>query len=165
VQIPGSKILVTGGCGLIGSTTIDLLLREYDPAQIVILDNLVRGSLHNVQEMLDDPRVTLVEGDIRDVPTVHKVTEGMDAVIHMATLRITACAAEPREALEVMCDGSYNVLEAAKDWGEEVRHRFLGFGLRPGGHLPDQGRPPPLQQPHLVRREQGDARGPAAVVQ
>lgn len=117
MHIPGSKILVTGGCGLIGSTTIDLLLREYDPAQIVIFDNLVRGSLHNVQEMLDDPRVTLVEGDIRDVPAVHKVTEGMDAVIHMATLRITACAAEPREALEVMCDGSYNVLEAARDCG------------------------------------------------
>ena len=38
----------------------------------------------------------------------------MDAVIHMATLRITACAAEPRAALEVMCDGSYNVLEAAQ---------------------------------------------------
>jgi UDP-glucose 4-epimerase len=117
VHIPGSKILVTGGCGLIGSTTIDLLLREHDPAQIVIFDNLVRGSLHNVQEMLDDPRVTLVEGDIRDVPAMRRATEGMDAVIHMATLRITACAAEPREALEVMCDGSYNALEAARDCG------------------------------------------------
>jgi len=41
----------------------------------------------------------------------------MDAVIHMATLRITACAAEPREALGVMCDGSFNVLEAAQAAG------------------------------------------------
>ncbi|MBN9546842.1 MAG: NAD-dependent epimerase/dehydratase family protein [Alphaproteobacteria bacterium] len=117
MNIPGSKILVTGGCGLIGSTTIDLLLREYDPAQIVIFDNLVRGSMHNVEAMLADPRVKLVKGDIRDVAAVRQATEGMDAVIHMATLRITACAAEPREALEVMCDGSYNVLEAAKDCG------------------------------------------------
>jgi UDP-glucose 4-epimerase len=117
VNISGSKILVTGGCGLIGSTTIDLLLREYDPAQIVIYDNLVRGSMHNVEDMLADPRVTLVKGDIRDVAAVRQATEGMDAVIHMATLRITACAAEPREALEVMCDGSYNVLEAARDCG------------------------------------------------
>ena len=53
--------------------------------------------------------MTLVRGDIRDAATVHKATQGMDAVIHMATLRITACAAEPREALEVMCDGSFNV--------------------------------------------------------
>jgi UDP-glucose 4-epimerase len=61
--------------------------------------------------------VQLIEGDIRDVRTLHEVTKGMDAVIHMATLRITACAAEPREALEVMCDGSYNVLEAAQAAG------------------------------------------------
>ena len=112
MNIEGAKILVTGGCGLIGSTTIDQLLAE-NPAKIVIYDNLVRGSMHNVAELLNDKRVELVKGDIRDVDATRRVTEGMDAVIHMATLRITACAAEPREALEVMCDGTYNVLEAA----------------------------------------------------
>lgn len=117
MNINGSKILVTGGCGLVGSTTIDLLLRDYRPEKIVILDNLNRGTLANVEGALKDPRVTLVRGDIRDVDTVHKVTQGMDAVIHMATLRITACAAEPREALGVMCDGSFNVLEAAQAAG------------------------------------------------
>lgn len=117
MKINGSKILVTGGCGLVGSTTIDLLLRDYDPAKIVIIDNLNRGTLHNVDEALKDPRVSLVRGDIRDVETMHRVTEGMDAVIHMATLRITACAAEPREALGVMCDGSFNMLEAAQAKG------------------------------------------------
>jgi UDP-glucose 4-epimerase len=113
VDLARSRILVTGGCGLIGSTTIDLLLREHAPERIVIFDNLARGTLRNVAGALEDPRVTLVEGDVRDPAAVRRVTEGMDAVIHMATLRITACAAEPREALEVMCDGSYNVLEAA----------------------------------------------------
>ncbi|MBL8536040.1 MAG: NAD-dependent epimerase/dehydratase family protein [Hyphomonadaceae bacterium] len=110
--IEGSKILVTGGCGLIGSTTIDQILLE-NPAKIVIYDNLVRGSLDNVAHLMNDKRVELIKGDIRDVEATRRVTEGMDAVIHMATLRITACAAEPREALEVMCDGTYNVLEAA----------------------------------------------------
>jgi UDP-glucose 4-epimerase len=112
MNIEGSKILVTGGCGLIGSTTIDQLLAE-NPAKIVIFDNLVRGSMRNVAHVLDDRRIELVKGDIRDIEATRRATEGMDAVIHMATLRITACAAEPREALEVMCDGSYNVLEAA----------------------------------------------------
>jgi UDP-glucose 4-epimerase len=51
------------------------------------------------------------------VDAISKATQGMDAVIHMATLRITACAAEPREALGVMCDGSFNVLEAAQAAG------------------------------------------------
>jgi len=117
MKIDGTRILVTGGCGLIGSTTIDILLREYNPAQIVILDNLNRGTLANVEESLKDPRVKLLQDDIRDVAAVRKATQGMDAVIHMATLRITACAAEPREALEVMCDGSFNVLEAAQNAG------------------------------------------------
>jgi nucleoside-diphosphate-sugar epimerase len=117
MDVRGANILVTGGCGLVGSTTIDLLLRDHAPGKIVIFDNLVRGTLANVDTALKDPRVSLVQGDIRDVPAVHKVTKGMDAVIHMATLRITACAAEPREALEVMCDGSFNVLEAAQAQG------------------------------------------------
>jgi UDP-glucose 4-epimerase len=117
MDINGANILVTGGCGLIGSTTIDLLLQEHAPARIVIFDNLNRGTLANVEHALKDRRVTLVRGDIRDVDAVRSVTRGMDAVIHMATLRITACAAEPREALGVMCDGSYNVIEAAREAG------------------------------------------------
>jgi UDP-glucose 4-epimerase len=114
MNINGSKILVTGGAGLIGSSTIDLLLREHTPAKIVIFDNLVRGRLANVERALADKRVSFVEGDIADSAAIERATRGMDAVIHMAALRITACAAEPRQALEVMCDGSFNVVEAAR---------------------------------------------------
>jgi len=117
MDINGASVLVTGGCGLIGSSAIDVLLREYAPARIVILDNLVRGSLSNVEQALKDPRVKLMRGDIRDAATVHQAMRGMDAVLHMAALRITACAAEPREGLEVMCDGSFNVVEAARAAG------------------------------------------------
>lgn len=113
MNLDGAKILVTGGCGLIGSTTIDQLLRE-DVEKIVIYDNLVRGSMHNVAEILKDKRVELVKGDIRDAAATVRAAEGMDAVIHMAAIRITACAENPREALEVMCDGSFNVVEAAR---------------------------------------------------
>jgi UDP-glucose 4-epimerase len=117
MDLNSARVLVTGGCGLVGSTTIDLLLRDCSPEKIVIFDNLERGSLDNVKEALMDPRVTLVKGDIRDVAETRRVMQGMDAVVHMATLRITACAAEPRRALEVMCDGSFNVLEAAHAQG------------------------------------------------
>ena len=114
MNINGSKILVTGGTGLIGSSTIDALLREHTPAKIVIFDNLVRGRLANVERALADKRVSFVEGDIADSAAIERATRGMDAVIHLAALRITACAAEPRQALEVMCDGSFNVVEAAR---------------------------------------------------
>jgi len=117
VLIDGSKILVTGGCGLVGSTTIDLLLKNRSLARLVILDNMTRGTLENVREVMTDPRVELVHGDIRDVATVERLSEGMDAIIHMATLRITACAAEPREAMTVMCDGTFNIVEAARKAG------------------------------------------------
>lgn len=117
MKIEGSKILVTGGAGLIGSTTIDQLLATEKPAEIVILDNMSRGSTRNLENALKDERVKLVQGDIRDKDLVYKVTEGMDAIIHMAAIRITACAADPREAMEVMNDGTFNVIDAAHKAG------------------------------------------------
>ncbi len=48
MKIDGANILVTGGCGLVGSTTVDLLLRDFSPNRIIIFDNLDRGSLANV---------------------------------------------------------------------------------------------------------------------
>lgn len=117
MNIDSAKILVTGGAGLIGSTTIDRLLKDHAPDRILILDNLTRGSLGNVEKALRDPRVSLMQGDISDPRTVGDAVRGMDAVIHMAALRITACAADTREALKVMCDGSFNVVEAARQAG------------------------------------------------
>jgi UDP-glucose 4-epimerase len=114
MRINGANVLVTGGCGLIGSTTIDLLLREHSPGRILILDNLSRGTLANVEGAMKDARVSLQRGDIRDFDTVREAIRGMDAVIHMATLRITACAEDPPAAFEVMCTGSFNVIEAAR---------------------------------------------------
>jgi UDP-glucose 4-epimerase len=116
LNLRGAKILVTGGAGLIGSTTIDLL-RSADPREIVILDNLSRGTRGNIEAALRDPRVRLIEGDIRNAATVDAATSGVDAVLHLAALRINACAAEPREAFEVMCTGAYNVVEAAQRAG------------------------------------------------
>lgn len=113
MKINGASILVTGGCGLIGSSTIDQILRDYSPARIVVLDNLVRGSLDNLRPALGDSRVRLIRGDIRDTGVVRGAMQGIDAVIHMAALRITACAADPREAFETMCAGTFNVVDEA----------------------------------------------------
>src|SRR5690606_33809213 len=103
--------------GLIGSSTIDLLLRLHSPGRVVVLDNLVRGDLTNLESALKNPCVELVRGDVRDADIVRRLMQGMDAVVHLAALRITACAANPREAMEVMCDGSFNVVDAAREAG------------------------------------------------
>ncbi|WP_317447102.1 NAD-dependent epimerase/dehydratase family protein [Streptomyces collinus] len=115
-SVRGKKILVTGGAGTIGSNLVDLLA-EGGAREIVVLDNFVRGRLRNLAKALGSGVVQVVEGDIRDAATVRKVTEGSDLVFHLAAIRITQCAEEPRLANEVMVDGTFNVLEAAVEAG------------------------------------------------
>ena len=110
--LDGARVLVTGGAGTIGSTLVDQLL-DAGVAHVDVLDNLVRGRRANLDDALASGRVTLVEGDIRDRDLVHDVTRGKDLVFHQAAIRITQCAEEPRLALEVLVDGTFNVFEAA----------------------------------------------------
>jgi UDP-glucose 4-epimerase len=112
----GERVLITGGAGAIGSNLADQLVRE-DVREIVVLDNLVRGRRANLAWAIEHGDVRFVEGDIRDRDTVARLMDGVDVLFHLAALRITQCAEEPRTALEVMVDGSYNVLEAAGDAG------------------------------------------------
>ena len=114
MELVGATALVTGGAGTIGSTIVDQLLEE-GVSEVRILDNLVRGSVANLDGALADPRVRLVEGDIRDRDLVQDLTRGCSVVFHEAAIRITQCAEEPRLALEVLVDGTFNVIEAAAD--------------------------------------------------
>ncbi len=106
------RILITGGAGLIGSHITDQLIGD-GPREIVILDNFVRGRRANLESALSRFPLTIVEGDIRDRELVSRVMQGIDVVFHQAAIRITQCAEEPRLALEVLVDGTFNVLEAA----------------------------------------------------
>ena len=62
-------------------------------------------------------RPDFVEGDIRDPALVDELTRGIDLVFHQAAIRITQCVEEPRLALEVLVDGTFNVVEAAVEAG------------------------------------------------
>ena len=111
-ELAGAHVLVTGGAGTIGSTIVDQLL-DAGVAHIDVLDNLVRGRRANLEHAVESGRVLLVEGDIRDRDLVFDVTRGKDLVFHEAAIRITQCAEEPRLALQVLVDGTFNVYEAA----------------------------------------------------
>ncbi|MGS2616990.1 NAD-dependent epimerase/dehydratase family protein [Micromonospora sp. LZ34] len=112
VAIAGARALVTGGAGTIGSHVVDQLVAG-GAAEVVVLDNFVRGRRENLARALPHGSVRPVEGDIRDVALVHELTRGMDLVFHLAAIRITQCTEEPRLANEVLVDGTFNVLEAA----------------------------------------------------
>lgn len=116
VPVHGARVLVTGGAGTIGSHVVDLLVRG-GASDIVVLDNLVRGRLANLSWATANGPVRVVAGDIRDVTLVHNLSRGVDLVFHLAALRITQCASEPRLANEVLVDGTFNVLEAAQAAG------------------------------------------------
>jgi len=118
MELADRQIVVTGGAGTIGSHVVDQLL-DAGAARIVIVDDLSRGNTANLASALGraPERVELIEGDIRDATLMHKVSAGTDVVFHLAALRITRCAAEPRTALEVLVDGTFNVIEAAVEAG------------------------------------------------
>jgi UDP-glucose 4-epimerase len=107
-----SRVLITGGAGLVGSHIADLLVQE-GVAEIIILDNFTRGRMENLAQAQAQGHLVIVEGDIRDRQLLADVMQGVDIVFHQAAIRITQCAEEPRLALEVLADGTFNVLEAA----------------------------------------------------
>jgi UDP-glucose 4-epimerase len=111
-----NRVLVTGGAGLVGSHIVDRLVAE-EVDEIIVFDNFVRGRRENLAWALDHGPVTIVEGDIQNAPLLAEVMQGVDLVFHQAALRITQCAAEPRLAIEVLIDGTFNVLEAAVNAG------------------------------------------------
>ena len=113
-NLEGADVLVTGGAGTIGSTLVDQLLAA-GVGRVDVLDNLVRGRRANLSGALSSGQVELVEGTISDRDLVHDLSRGKDLVFHQAAIRITQCAEEPRLALEVLVDGSFNVMEAAAE--------------------------------------------------
>lgn len=110
------RILITGGAGLVGSHIADLLVKE-GASEIIILDNFTRGRVDNLAWSQENGHLVIVEGDIRNRELLADVMQGVDVVFHQAAIRITQCAEEPRLALEVLADGTFNVLEAAVQAG------------------------------------------------
>jgi UDP-glucose 4-epimerase len=114
--LQGKRVLVTGGAGFVGSHIVDLLLEE-DCGEIVVIDNMVRGRVDNLAGALPSGRVTLVEGDIRDADLMQRLVAGCDTVFHQAALRITHCAEAPDDAMSVMVDATYRLLQLCRASG------------------------------------------------
>jgi len=112
MDLRGKRFLVIGGAGLIGSHTVEELLKE-DVEEIRIFDNLSRGSEENIAEALDDPRVNLfpLGGELLHTDILDRAMQEIDGVFHFAALWLLHCWDYPRSAFDVNIAGTFNVLE------------------------------------------------------
>jgi UDP-glucose 4-epimerase len=109
--LAGKRVVVTGGAGFVGSHIVDLLV-EARCREIVVIDNMIRGRPENLADAMVRGSVEVIDGDIRDSKLLARVVPGTDTVFHQAALRITHCAAEPRAAMEVMVNATFDLIEA-----------------------------------------------------
>ncbi len=113
MDLRGKRLVVVGGAGLIGSHTVDLLIRD-DVRDVIVYDNFVRGTHENLSAALRDPRVKIFEagGDITQTDILKSAFEGADGVFHFAALWLLQCHEFPRAAFDVNVRGTFNVMEA-----------------------------------------------------
>ncbi len=119
MKISGSKILVIGGAGFIGSYVVREILK-HDVLEVEIYDNFTRGKMANIEDCLKDKRCRVypLGGDIRDIDILDKAIEGKDYVFHLAAMWLLHCKDFPRTAFHVNIEGTFNVLEAC------VKHKI-----------------------------------------
>ncbi|MEV8182581.1 GDP-mannose 4,6-dehydratase [Specibacter sp. NPDC078692] len=121
-QLDGATVLVTGGAGFIGSHLVDHLLESADVAHVTVVDNLVNGSLDNLDHRLVDPRFTMVVGDIRDGSVLETSLKGISVVFHLACLGVRHSLHAPVENHDVNASGTLKLLEESRAAGVQ---RFI----------------------------------------
>ena len=111
------RILLTGGAGFIGSHLADHYVAKGD--QVTILDNLSTGSQENIAHLAG--KVTTIDGDIRNVELVEKLTKDVDLVLHMAAaLGVNTILKSPLESMSTNIIGSEVVLNAAAKFNKRI---------------------------------------------
>ncbi len=115
------RILITGGAGFIGCNLTDQLVR--DGHVVTVLDNLSRrGTDKNLAWLRErhGNRFQFVQGDIRNAETMNQAVTGMEVIYHLAgQTAVTTSVTNPRDDFEANALGTFNVLEAARRFGDE----------------------------------------------
>jgi UDP-glucose 4-epimerase len=124
VTLEGAHVLLTGGAGFIGSHLVERLAKGAGN-QMRVLDTFRRDALRPAG--LDKlPNVELIEGDVMDPAAVKKAMDGVDYVIHLASIAgVDTVMKMPALTMRVSLLGTANVLDAALDSGR--CKRFVDF--------------------------------------
>ncbi len=145
-HLKGSKVLVLGGAGFIGSHLVRALLAQ-PIEELVVYDNFSRGKKENILDCLEDPRCQIFPygGDIRDIDLLDKAMEGKDYVFHLAAMWLLHCRDFPRTAFEVNIAGTFNVLEAC------VRHKIKKLIFSSSASVYGDAQSVPMTEDHPFR--------------
>jgi len=120
MELENKNIAIIGGAGLVGSHTLEALLKE-NVASVLIIDNFKRGKLSNIEASLKDSRVRLLDTptDILRIDVLTNALKNVDAVIHLASMWLTFSQEFPRSAFEENVIGGFNVVETVCRFGIE----------------------------------------------
>jgi UDP-glucose 4-epimerase len=110
------KYLVTGGAGFIGSNLVKKLLEMNEDVRI--LDNFATGKRENILPLINNPHLTVIEGDLRSFHIVRTAVKGVDYILHQGALpSVPRSINDPITTNDVNILGTLNILEAAKEFG------------------------------------------------
>ena len=120
------KLLVTGGCGFIGSNFIRHILKKYPSYKVVNWDNLTyAGNSENLIDVRDNKNYTFVKGDIRDRRLAEKLLPQCDCIVNFAAAtHVDRSIQDAGDFIKSNIQGAYTLLEAAR--GSKIK-RFLQF--------------------------------------
>jgi len=150
------RVLVTGGCGFIGSHLVDALLK--DEHEVIVMDNLSSGNIENIRHVLAE--VQFHEKDVRNLEALELLMNGVDYVYHQAAMgSVLGSIADPLATNEVNITGTLNVLKAARK--ANVRRVIFASSSAVYGDIPalpkmETMRPMPIS-PYAVSKLAGEA--------
>jgi UDP-glucose 4-epimerase len=105
------KAIVTGGAGFIGSHVVDRLIN--DGYSVTVIDNMTQGTMENLKQHKDNPKVKVYNTDIRNAEALNKIFVGHDVVFHLAAqANIRKSATDHKSDLDNNLIGTINILEA-----------------------------------------------------
>ena len=154
------RILITGGCGFIGSNFIRLVLEKYKDVRVINLDKLTYcGNPENLTDIAGDGRYSFIKGDICDSEAVSDIMSDVDAVVNFAAeTHVDRSIKYPDDFLMTNVYGVKTLLEAAKNAGIS---RFIQigtdevYGSVPEG-LSSEGDPLKPNSPYSATKAAGD---------
>ena len=116
-------ILVTGGCGFIGSNFVRYVVENHPGVHVTVLDKLTYAGRRENIAGLPSARVELVVGDICDAGLLDELVPGCDAVVHCAAETYNdSSIADPESFLRTNVEGTFRLLEAVRKHGVRFRH-------------------------------------------